>query len=111
MIVFSYEKSLSLTECFLKNTFCVDKEDLSKYYASILNSDDFLTDNPSSTIIDNIKGETMTDTVESTPTESVDYEKVVASKDEEIAKLKDEVTVQPGKELGILFMQPFSLQK
>ena len=30
MIVFSYEKSLSLTECFLKNTFCVDKEDLSK---------------------------------------------------------------------------------
>lgn len=31
--------------------------------------------------------------------------------DQEIAKLKDEVTVQPGKELGILFMQPFSLQK
>jgi len=47
------------------------KEDLSKYYASILNSDDFLTDNPSSTIIDNIKGETMTDTVVSTSTESV----------------------------------------
>jgi len=48
-----------------------DKEDLSKYYASILNSDDFLTDNSSSTIIDNIKGETMTDTVESTPTDTV----------------------------------------
>ena len=84
-----------------------DKEDLSKYYASILNSDDFLTDNPSSTIIDNIKGETMTDTVESTPTdtvkntptesvkstptESVDFEKVIASKDEEIAKLKEQI--------------------
>ena len=68
-----------------------DKEDLSKYYASILNSDDFLTDNPSSTIIDNIKGETMTDTVESTPTEGVDFEKVVASKDEEIAKLKEQI--------------------
>lgn len=48
-----------------------DKEDLSKYYASILNSDDFFTDNPSSTLIDNIKGETMTDTVESTPTDTV----------------------------------------
>ena len=68
-----------------------DKEDLSKYYASILNSDDFLTDNPSSTIIDNIKGETMTDTVESTPTEGVDFEKVIASKDEEIAKLKKQI--------------------
>ena len=68
-----------------------DKEDLSKYYASILNSDDFLTDNPSSTIIDNIKGETMTDTVESTPTEGVDFDKVVASKDEEIAKLKEQI--------------------
>jgi len=68
-----------------------DKEDLSKYYASILNSDDFLTDNPSSTIIDNIKGETMTDTVESTPTEGVDFEKVIASKDEEIAKLKEQI--------------------
>ena len=31
--------------------------------------------------------------------------------EQEISKLKDEVTVQPGKELGILFMQPFSLQK
>ncbi len=77
-----------------------DKEDNSKYYASILNSDDFLTDNPSSTIIDNNKGETMTDTVENTPTdtveststEGVDFEKVVASKEEEIAKLKDEIT-------------------
>lgn len=68
-----------------------DKEDLSKYYASILNSDDFLTDNPSSTIIDNIKGETMTDTVESTSTEGVDFDKVVASKDEEIAKLKEQI--------------------
>ncbi|MFA7390600.1 MAG: hypothetical protein WCZ71_09495 [Proteiniphilum sp.] len=68
-----------------------DKEDLSKYYASILNSDDFLTDNPSSTIIDNIKGETMTDTVESTPTEGVDFDKVVASKEEEIAKLKEQI--------------------
>ncbi len=68
-----------------------DKEDLSKYYASILNSDDFLTDNSSSTIIDNNKGETMTDTVESTPTENVDFEKVVASKDEEIAKLKEQI--------------------
>ena len=84
-----------------------DKEDLSKYYASILNSDDFFTDNSSSTIIDNIKGETMTDTVESTPidtvkntpiesvkstpTESVDFEKVIASKDEEIAKLKEQI--------------------
>lgn len=84
-----------------------DKEDLSKYYASILNSDDFFTDNSSSTIIDNTKGETMTDTVESTPTdtvkntpiesvkstptESVDFEKVIASKDEEIAKLKEQI--------------------
>jgi len=84
-----------------------DKEDLSKYYASILNSDDFFTDNLSSTIIDNTKGETMTDTVESTPTdtvkntptesvkstptESVDFEKVIASKDEEIAKLKEQI--------------------
>ena len=68
-----------------------DKDDLSKYYASILNSDDFLTDNPSSTIIDNIKGETMTDTVESTPTEGVDFDKVVASKEEEIAKLKEQI--------------------
>lgn len=76
-----------------------DKEDLSKYYASILNSDDFLSDNSSSTIIDNTKGETMTDTVESTPTdtvkstptESVDFEKVIASKDEEIAKLKEQI--------------------
>lgn len=76
-----------------------DKEDLSKYYASILNSDDFLTDNPSSTIIENIKGETMTDTVESTstesvkstPTEGVDFEKVIASKDEEITKLKEQI--------------------
>lgn len=84
-----------------------DKEDLSKYYASILNSDDFFTDNSSSTIIDNTKGETMTDTVESTPTdtvkntptesvkstptESVDFEKVIASKDEEIVKLKEQI--------------------
>ncbi len=84
-----------------------DKEDLNKYYASILNSDDFFTDNPSSTIIDNTKGETMTDTVESipidtvintptesvksTPIESVDFEKVIASKDEEIAKLKEQI--------------------
>jgi hypothetical protein len=31
--------------------------------------------------------------------------------DQEIAKLKDEVKVGPGKEIGVLFMQPLTLQQ
>ena len=69
-----------------------DKEDNSKFYASLLNSDDFLTDNSFSDTIETSKGDFMVDTnIENTPTEGVDYEKVVASKDEEIAKLKEQI--------------------
>ena len=69
-----------------------DKEDSSKYYASILNSDDFLTDNPSSDNVETSKGDFMTDTIVETPdTPGVDYEKVVASKEEEITKLKEQI--------------------
>ena len=31
--------------------------------------------------------------------------------DQEIAKLKDEVKVGPGKEMGVLFLQPLTLQQ
>ena len=70
-----------------------DKEDSSKYYASILNSDDFLTDNSSSDTIETFKGDFMTDinAENTTPTEGVDFDKVVASKEEEIAKLKEQI--------------------
>lgn len=69
-----------------------DKEDNSKFYASLLNSDDFLTDNSFSDTIETSKGDFMVDTIiESTPTEGVDFEKVVASKEEEIAKLKEQI--------------------